>query len=155
MSNKIIDIPGRLHSVAKEGVVTGANEIFDDEKGKTQAQVNADVQSEIDDIKDGSTESIKDLRQDIDSLEQNKIDKSSITTSTTETEPGKVVDATVIPVIKEAIDNWAETTVIERGVAIDVSNPNILKFQTTGDASDVLNLSVQSNVLVLQGTAIS
>jgi len=40
----LIRIPGRLHSVATEGHVAGANEIYDDSQGKLQSAINADVQ---------------------------------------------------------------------------------------------------------------
>jgi hypothetical protein len=38
-----INIGGRLHSVATGNIVTGANEVFDDTKGKIQSEVNQDV----------------------------------------------------------------------------------------------------------------
>lgn len=41
MDNKNVQIPGRLESVAVEGIVTGAKDIYDDEIEKTQAEVNA------------------------------------------------------------------------------------------------------------------
>lgn len=38
--SEMINIPGRLHDVSVDGVVAGANEIYDDEQGLTQAQIN-------------------------------------------------------------------------------------------------------------------
>lgn len=40
MNNVMIDIPGRLHSVATEKIIAGANEIYDDNLGKTQEELN-------------------------------------------------------------------------------------------------------------------
>ena len=37
------NIPARLHSVAKGNIVTGANEILDDEKGKKQSTINTET----------------------------------------------------------------------------------------------------------------
>lgn len=39
----LIPIPGRLHSVATDGHVAGADEIYDDAKGKSQANINSEV----------------------------------------------------------------------------------------------------------------
>ena len=39
-NEQLIPIPGRLHSLAPEGHVAGADEIYDDALGKTQAQIN-------------------------------------------------------------------------------------------------------------------
>lgn len=38
-----IPIPGRLHSVNKEQIVTGANEVFDDKRGKNQQTINDEL----------------------------------------------------------------------------------------------------------------
>lgn len=46
-NENLIPIPGRLHSVASEGHVTGADEIYDDTKGKNQSAINADVDAAI------------------------------------------------------------------------------------------------------------
>lgn len=40
---KNIDIGGRLHSVASGNIVTGADEVFDDAKGKRQSEINAEI----------------------------------------------------------------------------------------------------------------
>ena len=44
--NKNINIPGRLHSVATDGQVAGANEIYDDEQQKFQQEINNDLHNE-------------------------------------------------------------------------------------------------------------
>ena len=54
MSNKIINIPGRLHSVSTEGVVTGANEILDDSLNKTQTQFNQETNARIEALQEGT-----------------------------------------------------------------------------------------------------
>ena len=40
-SEQLIPIPGRLHSLAPEGHVAGADEIYDDDLQKSQSEVNA------------------------------------------------------------------------------------------------------------------
>lgn len=42
-NENLIPIPGRLHSVATEGHVAGANEIYDDTQSKDQATINSEV----------------------------------------------------------------------------------------------------------------
>ena len=42
-SEQLIPIPGRLHSLAPEGHVAGADEIYDDDLQKSQSDINADV----------------------------------------------------------------------------------------------------------------
>lgn len=43
----LIPIPGRLHSVATEGHVAGANEIYDDTLAKDQATINSEVNTAL------------------------------------------------------------------------------------------------------------
>lgn len=50
--NKNINIPGRLHSVATDGQVAGANEIYDDEQQKFQQEVNTELREEMEDAKE-------------------------------------------------------------------------------------------------------
>lgn len=42
-NENLIPVPGRLHSVASEGHVAGADEIYDDTLQKLQSEINADV----------------------------------------------------------------------------------------------------------------
>ena len=42
-NEQLIPIPGRLHSLAPEGHVAGADEIYDDDLQKSQSDINADV----------------------------------------------------------------------------------------------------------------
>ena len=49
-NNKTIPIPGRLHSVASDGVVTGADEIFDDTKQKFQNVINQEIDQALSDL---------------------------------------------------------------------------------------------------------
>ena len=42
-NEQLIPIPGRLHSLASEGHVAGADEIYDDTQEKLQSEINADV----------------------------------------------------------------------------------------------------------------
>ena len=46
-NENLIPIPGRLHSVAIEGHIAGADEIYDDLKGKTQDVINDEVETAI------------------------------------------------------------------------------------------------------------
>ena len=46
-NENLIPIPGRLHSVATEGHVAGADEIFDDSLNKDQATINQEVNEAI------------------------------------------------------------------------------------------------------------
>ena len=64
-NNKMIPIPGRLHSVTEDGIVGGANEIFDDDIGKFQGEINQEIKDEISNIKEGDTGSIKSLQSQI------------------------------------------------------------------------------------------
>ena len=41
MDEKMVIIPGRLHSVTKEGITTGADEVMDDVLQKRQSELNA------------------------------------------------------------------------------------------------------------------
>lgn len=84
---KQVEIPGRLHSVATEGVVTGANEILDDNKGKNQQEINASVDDSLQEnktnianeitratnaenaIKGGSSKSIQNLDSRLSTVE--------------------------------------------------------------------------------------
>lgn len=43
MTEKINPIPARLKNVAVGGHVAGASDIIDDELGKTQSEINADI----------------------------------------------------------------------------------------------------------------
>ena len=45
--SKQINIGGRLHSTEQGNVITGANEVLDDTKGKKQNVINADVDAEL------------------------------------------------------------------------------------------------------------
>lgn len=47
-NNVYSPIPARLHSVATEGVVSGADEIFDDAKGKRQSVINQETDAALD-----------------------------------------------------------------------------------------------------------
>lgn len=84
---KQVEIPGRLHSVATEGVVAGANEILDDNKGKSQQEINASVDDSLQEnktnianeitratnaenaIKGGSSKSIQNLDSRLSTVE--------------------------------------------------------------------------------------
>ena len=44
---QIIKIPGRIESAATGNVVTGANSILDDEKGKKQNVINSEIDAEL------------------------------------------------------------------------------------------------------------
>lgn len=67
----LIPIPGRLHSVATEGHVAGADEIYDDTKGKLQSAINADVDTAIgsDTTADSIKGRIKTLETDASSVD--------------------------------------------------------------------------------------
>lgn len=65
--NNTIPIPGELRSEATEGVVASADAIKDYNKGKFQEQVNAEVDTKIQNIKGGSDKSIKTLSNEISS----------------------------------------------------------------------------------------
>lgn len=43
MDKKYIAVPGRLESVATDGQIAGANQVFDDNLEKNQAEINADI----------------------------------------------------------------------------------------------------------------
>ena len=60
--NNTNPIPGELRSVATDGVVASADAIKDYKKGKFQEQVNKEVDTEIANIKGGSTDSIASLK---------------------------------------------------------------------------------------------
>lgn len=47
--NKNIEIGGRLHSIATGNVVTGANEVLDDDKNKKQSDINAETDAALED----------------------------------------------------------------------------------------------------------
>lgn len=84
---KQVEIPGRLHSVATEGIVAGANEILDDNKGKNQQEINASVDDSLQEnkinianeitratnaenaIKGGSSKSIQNLDSRLSTVE--------------------------------------------------------------------------------------
>ena len=48
--NKNIEVGGRLHSIATGNVLTGANEILDDDKGKKQSVINTETYSLVNNI---------------------------------------------------------------------------------------------------------
>ena len=48
--NRNIEIGGRLHSIATSNVVTGANEVFDDDKNKKQSEINTETYSLVNDV---------------------------------------------------------------------------------------------------------
>lgn len=50
MSEKKIEIGGRLHSIATGNVLAGANEIFDDDKNKKQSEINTETYSLVNDV---------------------------------------------------------------------------------------------------------
>ena len=72
MSEPLIPVPGRLHSVATEGHLAGANEIIDDNLGEVQSVINARYDQKLDliinDI-DQSREMILDKLDDIEELD--------------------------------------------------------------------------------------
>lgn len=45
-----INIGGRLHSTATGNIVTGANEVYDDDKGKKQSDINTETYSLVNDV---------------------------------------------------------------------------------------------------------
>lgn len=47
---KNIDIGGRLHSTATGNIVTGANEVYDDNKGKKQSEINTEIHNYVENI---------------------------------------------------------------------------------------------------------
>ena len=65
MSIKKQYIPAPLASAVKNGYVTDASEILDENKGKKQDEINQETDNEISGIKGGSTKSIADLSEDI------------------------------------------------------------------------------------------
>lgn len=72
MSEPLIPVPGRLHSVATEGHLAGADEIIDDNLGEVQSVINARYDQKLDliinDI-DQSREMILDKLDDIEELD--------------------------------------------------------------------------------------
>lgn len=50
--NKYINIPGRMHSVATDGQVAGANEIYDDKQHKFQQEINNDLHNEYETLQE-------------------------------------------------------------------------------------------------------
>ena len=44
---KVTNIPGRLHSVEQGNIVVGANEVYDDTKGKKQNVINSETDAEL------------------------------------------------------------------------------------------------------------
>lgn len=90
MSNNetLIPIPGRLHSVAVEGNVVGANEVVDDtnyDVPKKQSEINADTALEIENIKakDSNIESLIPSQATSDNqLADKNFVNSSISTAT-------------------------------------------------------------------------
>lgn len=77
MSNKMINIPGRLHSVATDGQVVGAAEVFDDEKGKTQSQINSDIDESIA-AKYAKVDDINERLQTVEQLAEISVEGGSI-----------------------------------------------------------------------------
>lgn len=73
----LIPIPGRLHSVASEGHVAGADEIYDDTSSMLQSAINASVSSSI------------------TALQNNKADKSATVSTVTYTGSTRKLQKTI------------------------------------------------------------
>jgi hypothetical protein len=76
-NENLIPIPGRLHSVASEGHVAGANEIYDDTSSMLQSAINASVSSSI------------------TALQNNKADKTSTVENVTYTGSTRKLQKTI------------------------------------------------------------
>lgn len=51
--SEMINIPGRLHAADSEGIVTGANEVFDDNLGATQEDLNTSTLANLETLQEG------------------------------------------------------------------------------------------------------
>lgn len=51
--SEMINIPGRLHAADSEGIVTGTNEVFDDNLGVTQEDLNASTLTNLENLQEG------------------------------------------------------------------------------------------------------
>lgn len=47
VNEPLINVPGRLHSTATQGHIAGANELYDDDLGQLQSEINANAQNAI------------------------------------------------------------------------------------------------------------
>lgn len=91
--NNTISIPGELRSEATEGVVASADAIKDYKKGKFQEQVNEEVSTEINNIKDGSTDSIASLKTAINNEKSRAQNAESDLQSSINTEKNRAKEA--------------------------------------------------------------
>ena len=102
--NKNINIPGRLHSVATDGQVAGANEIYDDNLQKFQQEVNTELHEEMEDAKE-VVGSFDDRVKAIEDLAEISIEGGEVQVANTADEivagSGKIPTANAVSVLKE------------------------------------------------------
>ena len=121
MAENVIKIGGRLHSSAQGNVLSGANEIYDDEKQKKQSVINAEVDEAIADLQEGLADAgkVDDIEVNGDSVVDPLTKKASITIPTkvsdlnndssyqTESQVNEKVAAAAVNEVNVAVDNTA------------------------------------------------
>lgn len=142
-NENLIPIPGRLHSVATEGHVAGADEIYDDTQSKLQSAINADVAEDISDLQEivgeGSVDTrIENAIKALDAEKSQTAGADGLALSITETD-GKITSISG-SIATDTYDSYGSASAAQEAAATDATTKvNAAKAELLGDAASNYN----------------
>lgn len=142
-NENLIPIPGRLHSVATEGHVAGADEIYDDTQSKLQSAINADVAEDISDLQEivgeGSVDTrIENAIKALDAEKSQTVGADGLALSITETD-GKITSISG-SIATDTYDSYGSASAAQEAAATDATTKvNTAKAELLGDAATDYN----------------
>ena len=142
-NENLIPIPGRLHSVATEGHVSGANEIYDDTQQKDQETINADVAEDISNLQEivgeGSVDTrIENAIKALDAEKSQTAGADGLALSITETD-GKITSISG-SIATDTYDSYGSASAAQEAAATDATTKvNTAKAELLGDAATDYN----------------
>lgn len=142
-NENLIPIPGRLHSVATEGHVAGADEIYDDTQSKLQSAINADVAEDISDLQEivgeGSVDTrIENAVKALDAEKSQTAGTDGLALSVTEVD-GKITSISG-SIATDTYDSYGSASAAQEAAATDATTKvNAAKAELLGDAATDYN----------------
>jgi len=160
MSETLIDIPGRLHSVATEGIVTGANEVMDDNIGEPQSQINANYNQKLDLILNDIDQSREIILSKFEEIEE--FDNYYVTSYIIDqTNPLGLAETFIRKNIaskdatKKVMINGEEEYVDVIKRINDKSKLYVGRYNTTDETLDIKEISKEDKTLYADGTPVN
>lgn len=161
-NENLIIIPGRLHSVATEGHVSGADEIIDDNLNKNQEAINAEVSEAIDDLEEavgtgGSVDTrIANAINALDSTKSQSAGTDGLALSITETD-GKITSISG-SIASNTYDAYGAASTVKTELSEDIDNIEVLiPSQATSSNQladkEFVNSSVSTATATFRGTS--